>query len=76
VPKGIIKYTPAEKLCKNEAFKGLTKDQAMSLDNWQFCRKPKDEEIQNVIARGEAIYNENCLDSVAKDFPKNSWSIQ
>lgn len=39
-------------------------------------RPPKDEEIKSLIARGEAVYNIDCLDSVAKDFPKKAWSIQ
>jgi len=39
-------------------------------------RKAKDPEIESLIARGEAIYNSECLDNVSKDFPQNSWSIQ
>jgi hypothetical protein len=40
VPKGIVKYTPSEKIERNEAFSGLTKEQAFDLTNWQFARKP------------------------------------
>uniref|UniRef100_A0A7S3IPB2 Radial spoke head protein 9 homolog n=1 Tax=Strombidium inclinatum TaxID=197538 RepID=A0A7S3IPB2_9SPIT len=76
VPKGFCKFTPLEKIVENEAFNGLSKDQMLSVENWQFHRDPQDPEIQNLIARGEAVYNADCLDSVAKDFPKNSWSIQ
>jgi len=75
VPKGLIKYTPSEKIEPNEAFMGLTKEQAFDCSNWQFCRKPKDPEVESLIARGEAIYHPDCLDNVSKDFPKNSWSL-
>lgn len=76
VPKGQMKYTPSGCIEYNEGFKGLSKDDSISLDNWQFSRTPCDEEILSLIARDEATYNVNCLDSVAKDFPKNAWSIQ
>ena len=46
------------------------------MENWQFTRDPQDVEIQEMIARGEGIYNPDCKDSVDKDFPKNSWSLQ
>ena len=29
-----------------------------------------------MIARGEATYNVDCMDSVANELPKNSWSVQ
>jgi len=47
----------------------------LKLENWQFTRDPTDPEILSLIARDEATFNENCLDSVAKDFPKNAWNI-
>ena len=47
-----------------------------SLDCWQFTRDPCDPEIKGLIDRDEAVFNDNCLDCVAKDFPKCSWSIQ
>lgn len=33
-PKGLIKYTPAEKLARNEAFKGLSREDAFQLTSW------------------------------------------
>lgn len=76
VPKGSMKYTPSGAIDYNEGFRGLAKADSLSLDNWQFSRDPKDEEILSLISRDEATYNVNCLDAVAKDFPKNAWSIQ
>ena len=34
VPKGAYKYTPLHQVTCNEAFKGLSKDAAFSLDGW------------------------------------------
>lgn len=75
VPKGYMKYTPAEKFEINEGFRGLSKAECCKMENWQFTRSPQDVEIQEMIARGEGVYNADCLDSVDKDFPKNSWSL-
>jgi hypothetical protein len=38
VPKGSFKFTPLKETIKNEAFRGLSKDQAFSLSNWQHFR--------------------------------------
>jgi len=45
MPKGNVKYTPSEKVEMNEAFSGLTKEQAFDLNFWQFVRKPQDPEV-------------------------------
>ena len=34
VPKGAFKYTPLHQITANEAFKGLAKEQAFSLEGW------------------------------------------
>ncbi len=34
VPKGVVKFTPAEKIEKNEAFAGLSKADSFKLDSW------------------------------------------
>ena len=39
VPKGKLKYTPAQKFETNEAFCGLSKDDSFKFENWQFTRK-------------------------------------
>ena len=76
VPRGSMKHTPLGTVIPNEGFRGLTKDKMCELENWQFTRDPTDPEIKSLIDRDEATYNDNCLDCVAKDFPKCSWSIQ
>ena len=39
-PKGKMKFTPAEKIKMNEAFKGLSMTDAMQLHNWWAVRDP------------------------------------
>jgi radial spoke head protein 9 len=76
VPKGSYKYTPNEETVRNEAFRGLGLEEALQLDNWQFTRKPRDPSIKDMIARGEATYKADCLDSVAKELPRQSWTLR
>ena len=33
-------------------------------------------EIEDIFARGEAVYNASCLETVGDELPKKSWSIQ
>ena len=60
----------------NEAFSGLSKEEAFNLDNWQFMSPPTNPEVKGMIERGEQTYNSDCFDKVSNAFPKNSWSIQ
>jgi len=75
-PKNRIKFVPTGEHKRNEAFRGLSKEDCFKLDCWQFMRPPQDEQIKGKIARGEAVYSTECLDNVANDMPKNAWSIQ
>ena len=34
VPRGSVKYTPLHQVTSNEAFKGLKKEEAFSLEGW------------------------------------------
>ena len=76
LPKMFLKYIPSGELIINEAFKGLSRDDSLKLENWHFSRKPTDPEICGRIQRGEQIFSTNCLETVANDCPKNAWSIQ
>lgn len=76
VPKGYIKMVPNGEIRINEAFRGLNKDDAFSLDNWLFTRAPQNSEIKGKAERGELTYDDNCADPVSSDSLKNSWSIQ
>ena len=75
-PKGAIKFTPAQKTEWNEAFSGLSLEDAKKVENWQIMRKPTKKEILDLHARGEAVYNPDGMENVSDDFPIKSWSIQ
>jgi len=60
---------------KNEAFGGLSKEDALNLNNWQHFRQVEHTEKKELIARQEAIYNHDFLDSISDDEPKQGWSI-
>lgn len=76
VPKNFMKFVPAGHTVLNEAFRGISKEESFKLENWKFTRKPRNPEIKGMIERGEAIYCSDSQDTVADDFPKNSWSLQ
>ena len=75
VPKGSYKFTPLKETIRNEAFRGLDKDQAFSLENWQHFRIIQQFEKIGLLQRDEAIYNMKFLDDILIDFPHNSWSL-
>ena len=39
VPRGALKYTPLNQVLQNEAFRGLPRDSAFSLDGWVHFRQ-------------------------------------
>lgn len=75
VPRGSAKFTPLNQVHKNDAFRGLPKDQAFSLDGWVHFREVQNEKQKAMIARGEAVYSDEFLDDVSADLPKFCWSI-
>lgn len=75
VPKHSYKFTPICEIKQNEAFKGLSKEEACELKNWSHLRPIQSQRVKDKINRNEAVYSEDFLDSVCEDYPKNSWSI-
>lgn len=75
VPKGSFKFTPLKETVRNEAFRGLSKDQAFQLANWQHFRTIEQADKVGIMQRDEAVYNNGFLDEVVADFPRNSWSL-
>ena len=75
VPKGVMKYTPSHTVTMNEAFKGLSCQDAMKLGNWQHVRPVESEDKKELIARHEAIYNDCFLDELESDMPYKCWSV-
>ena len=75
VPKGFLKYTPSHTVVENEAFKGLSCENAFDLHYWQHFRQVENEENKDLIARHEAVYNDNFLDCLQSDVPIKCWSV-
>ena len=48
---------------------------AFELCNWYHFRNVEHSEKKELITRNQAIYNNEFLDCVAEDFPKQSWSL-
>lgn len=75
VPRGVMKYTASHQVCQNEAFRGLSCQDAMNLCNWQHMRAVCTDEKKELIARHEAIYNDRFLDELESDMPNKCWSV-
>ena len=75
VPRGALKYTPLHQVVTNEAFRGLTKDEAFKLEGWVHSRAVENQTQKDLIARHEAVYSDDFLDNVSEDKPRHCWSI-
>ena len=75
VPLGSFKLTPLKEVRKNEAFRGLKKDQAFKLESYLHFRKPLTKEKKDLNDRDDAIYNNAFLDDLSTDLPSGTWNI-
>jgi len=75
VPRGAMKYTPLNQVQVNEAFRGLSRDDAFNLNGWVHFRNVENKKQQDQIARQEAIFTDSFLDDVSADKPNLCWSI-
>lgn len=75
VPRGAFKFTPLKETIRNEAFKGLAKENAFSLSSWQHFRVVSQPEKVSIMQRDEAVYNNGFLDDIQVDYPKGCWSL-
>lgn len=75
VPVTSFKMTPIKEVRRNEAFRGLKKDQAFLLDSYLHFRRPVTKDKKEQLERDEAIYNHRFLDEIKEDLPKGSWNL-
>ena len=75
MPKGLFKFTPLKEAKRNEAFKGLSKDEAFQFENWKHFRVIQQKEKVELMMRDEAVYNNEFLDEITEDLPKHQWNI-
>ena len=75
VPRGAMKYTPLNQVLCNEAFRGLSREAAFSLNGWVHFRPVQNQKQKDMIARQEAVFSEDFLDEVCADKPNLCWSV-
>lgn len=75
VPVTSFKMTPIKEVRRNEAFRGLKKDQVFQLDSYMHFRKPITKDKKEQLERDEAIYNHRFLDELTTDLPQGSWNL-
>lgn len=73
-PKGALKFTPTQTVHLNEGFRGLSPDESNQIANWQHFRPVRSEAKLGLVARNEAVYNDDFLDSLDADKPNKCWS--
>jgi len=76
VPQGSFKLSAEHEVRRNEAFKGLKKEDAFSLGCYSHFRNVQQKEKRDGIEKDDAIFKANFLDDPALDQPVGQWSIQ
>lgn len=76
VPVGSIKLTPLHEVRKNEAFKGLTHENAFSEESYLHFRSAQTKEKKDLNQKDDAIFRPDFLESIAQDDIRGSWSVQ
>ena len=76
VPLGSIKLTPLHEVRKNEAFKGLTSENAFLEESYLHFRSAQTKEKKELNQKDDAIFRSDFLESIADDEIKGSWSVQ
>ena len=76
VPIGSIKLTPLHEVRKNEAFKGLTHDDALLEESYLHFRSAQTKDKKDLNQKDDAIFRPDFIESIADDQIKGSWSVQ
>lgn len=75
IPIGAVKKIPLKEIRQNEAFTGLTADNAFEVKNYVHFRAPLGKAKVELNKRNEGIYNNDFLDNAADDVPSGAWSV-
>lgn len=76
VPLGSIKLTPLHEVRKNEAFKGLTHENALCETSFLHFRSAQTKDKKDLNQKDDAIFRPDFVESIADDSVKGSWSVQ
>ena len=71
-----MKLTYSHEVQRNEAFRGLSNEQLLELENYSHFRKVHDPVKRQNLEADDAIFSKSFLDDVVTDQPQGCWSIQ
>lgn len=74
-PVGAFKMTPQHELRRNEAFRGLNKDDASLSQCYQYFRNVQQDDKKALLDKNDAPFHKDILDSLAKA-TLGEWSNQ
>ena len=69
-PIGSFKLTPQHQVRRNEAFKGLIKQEANSLKNYMHFRNVQKQHYKDQLDQPGAPFNKKFLEPINEDLPK------
>lgn len=76
VPLGSVKLIPKHEVRRNEAFKGLSAEEALDLKSYIHFRSARSEAKRELNEQDDAIFRPDFLESISDDPVHGSWSIQ
>lgn len=76
-PHGAYKLTTTHEIARNEAFRGLSLDQAFSIGSYSHFRNVQSKEKKEGLEKDDIIFQPNFLDDISADRPPQaSWCVQ
>ena len=75
VPEGSVKFTPLHEVRRNEAFRGLSKEDAVSLSKYQHFRRVEFKDKIDQMERDDSVFKHDFLDCIDNDPIKGSWTL-
>jgi len=75
VPRGAIAVDAAKKVIINSNFSGMSFDTSKELRGFMHLRRPENIQAQALLKRPGIIKNDDFLDCIDKDSPKEMWCI-
>lgn len=76
VPVGSIKMTPMHEVRRNQAFKGLSPNEATNLGNYMHFRNVQSGSKKLQLDEANTPFLAKFLESVSEDFPYGQWTVQ
>ena len=74
-PVGAFKMTSQHQVRRNEAFKGLTANDTLSLNNYLHFRNVQSDSHKKALDDPSAPFNARFLESIQGDQPKGCWNF-